>query len=558
MNDEHPSLLRPSPSTLCLLICLVAAAVLIATQPRHVFWGPDSGNRFIQMQSLLRSGSVAVSHRFPIGPPHFFQVGGRTFSVWGPAFSAVSAPFYARFGGAGLFVLPVLGTLLLIALLPALTRASVPAVGIIVLFATPLFWYTIVYWEETLAAALLVGAFVLARSRPFAAGAIAGAATVLREEGYIAIAAIVLALLITRQPMRRALAFAAGAAIVLSPWWIWNWRAFGTPLGLHAAAYEAHGGAGRLSNLWPFLLEFSSVPIARIAFVVPAIALIVLSPFRLPASLRIVLFALTAAGFAGLTVLLLRSPSPMRETLYTQGLFPAVPFSAAAFLAVPRLWTSHRFAVVTVAAGIALTTLAVNQTDFGATWGPRYYLWLIPIVIVLAVEGLADFARSTIAVAAAVLLLASSFTIQARGIVLLREKLRFSERVLQAVRADPARTVLTDVFWIPEDLAAAFYEKDFGVVGSDREMALAVRAVGDRPFLFIAARQFRMVSNGGFASILPRVTRRVHIAGNDPLLDVMLLDISTPASAAADRPGTSRPPAEAPARAAPAPRLPVR
>ncbi len=97
-----------------MLATLVVALILIATQPRDVFWGPDSANHFIQTQSILRTGQIAIEHRFPIGH-HFVDIANKTYSTYAPAFPAAAAPFYAAFGYWGLFVLPILGTLLMIA-----------------------------------------------------------------------------------------------------------------------------------------------------------------------------------------------------------------------------------------------------------------------------------------------------------------------------------------------------------------------------------------------------------------------------------------------------------
>jgi hypothetical protein len=502
---------------------LLVSVIIIATQPREVFWGSDSGSRFIQMQTFLRTGGIAIEHRFPLGH-HFINVGGKTYSMWGPAFPVVASPFYAALGTPGLFVLPIAGTLLLIALLPMLTQGSISANGVLLVFGTPFLWYSVVFWEHSLAAAIAVAAFILAeRERPLIAGVLAGVSTLFREEGYIAIAAIGMAIVVTRRAPRQAILFGAGTLMPLIPWWSINWTMFGNPLGLHAAVYSSIARGGKLSNFFPFLFEFSSVRPANVLLVLPAIALVLLSPFPVPSRIRVTLFALTAAAFAALTFLFLRSTAPVRETLYLQGLFPAIPFSAAIFLSLPRLWTERRFRTVAVLGGIVLTTLAVNQSDFGVLWGPRHYLWLVPLMMVLAVESLAR-TESWIAIGAAVLLVAISFIIQFAGIGILRGKLRFSEQVLQAVRADPAHVVLTDVFWIPEELAAVFYEKEFGFVRNDRELTAALKAIGQRSFLFVAARQFRLVSNRGFATLLPRVTRRRRIAGIDPMLDVMLLE----------------------------------
>jgi len=512
---------RRAEVAVLVVAVLVSAVATIATQPRDVFWGSDSANRFIQVQSIARTGSIAIQHRFPIGH-HFVAVGGRTLSIWSPMFSLISAPLFQMMGTAGLFILPVAGTILLVCLLPFLTRGAILPAGLVIVFGTPIFWYTVVFWEHTLAAGLLLAAFVLAdRDRALVAGLVAGASTLLREEGYIAIVAIAAAIGIAQRAPRKVIAFIAGAVVPLLGLWVYNAQVFGTPLGLHAAVYSSIAQSNKLANVFPFLFEFTSVKPANVLLVAPAIALIAISPFRVAPIVRAILFGLTAIGFAALTFLLFRSPAPIRETLYLQGLFPAVPLTVAMFLSIRRLWG---FRLITVLVAIVLTTLSVNVADFGVIWGPRYFLWLLPLIILLGFDALSDFNTNGIVVSGAVVLLICSFTIQIRGLELLRGKLRFSEQLLAAVRQDPSRTVLTDVFWIPEELAAAFYEKDFGVVRSDAEMAAAMKTVPG-PFLYIAAREFRLLSNAGLAPMMPRVAQRKRVAGIDPMLDVMLLDV---------------------------------
>jgi hypothetical protein len=485
-----------------MLATLIVAIALIATQPRDVFWGPDSGNHFIHAQSILR-GHIAIEHRFPIGH-HFVDIANKTYSTYSPAFPAAAAPFYAAFGYWGLFVLPILGALLMIALLPALTTRSILLPGVLLVFGTPVLWYTIVFWEHTIAAGIAVAAFILAeRERPLIGGLLAAISTVFREEGYVVIASIVVAMLMTR---RRPWSFAAAAIIALVPWWFFNLRLFGNPLGLHAAIYSSIAQGTKLANFYPFLFEFTGYRTVCIATAL----LMLLIPLK-----RVFLLG-AAVGFADLTVLLFMSPAPMRETLYTQGLFPAIPFSAAMFLS----WREQpRLRVVAVLTGIILTTLIVNQADFGVTWGPRHYFWMFPLIAVIAIESIP--ASRPIVIAAAVLAICS-FAIQFEGIRTLRMKLRFSENLLSAVRTDANRVVVTDVFWIPEDLASAFIEKDIALARNDQEFAALSRG----SILYIASRQFRLITNRGFQPVMPRVVSRRRIVGGDPMLDVMLIDLN--------------------------------
>jgi hypothetical protein len=435
-----------------LLAAVVAgmALVLLATQPRDVYWGPDSGNRFIQLRSFLRTGGLAVDDA-PQAAHHFVQVAGRVYSFYSPAFPLASAPFYALLGTWGLFLLPLAGTLAIVMLLSPLLERDYLPIATAAVFATPLFWYTLVFWEHTLAAALALGAYVLlVRERPFAAGLVAALGAVFREEGYVMIAAVAVALVLTRR--RVVLPFLTGTLVPLLPLWSFNWMTFGHPLGLHAAVYTSLGGL-RASNWWIYLFEFRAWP------------------------------------------------HVLRDTLSTQGFFPAVPLACA--LAFAR----DRFLLIVIAAGLLLTPLALNQADFGIIWGPRHFLWLVPLVAVAVAPALR---RSRASAAALVLLIALGVALQIQGIRLLRAKLRFSEDLLHAAAA-AHKPIVTDVFWVPEDLAALRVT----LVRNDDELPAT-------PLLFIATRTTRVISARPLA---PRIVRRVRVGGGgDPMLEAMLLD----------------------------------
>jgi hypothetical protein len=47
-----------------MLATLIVAIALIATQPRDVFWGSDTGNHFISAVAPARK--PAIEHRFPM------------------------------------------------------------------------------------------------------------------------------------------------------------------------------------------------------------------------------------------------------------------------------------------------------------------------------------------------------------------------------------------------------------------------------------------------------------------------------------------------------------
>ncbi|MEA2165794.1 MAG: hypothetical protein QOK37_3921 [Thermoanaerobaculia bacterium] len=450
------SMQRRTQVALVCAVTAIAAIAILATQPRDVFWGPDSGNHFIQVRTFLRTGGLAIDDA-PQAAHHFVRDGQHVYSFYSPLFPILSAPLYALMGTWGLFLLPLLGTLATACLLsPLIERDYIPA-AVAAIFATPLFWYTVVFWEHTLAVALSLGAYVLVtRNRMFAAGCIAALVVAFREEGYVVIAAITAALLITRRP--GILRFLSGALLLLLPLWISGIVIYGHPLGLHAKVYSGMGGP-RLSNWWAYLFEFS------------------------------------------------RWPQTMRDTLHAQGFLASVPIAAVLLFVKPR----DRFLLTTIATGLLLTPLLLHQEDFGIIWGARHFLWLIPLVTVAATPALR---HSRASAAAVIALTAAGLALQITGICLLREKLVFSEALVKAAAA-PGKGIVTDVFWIPEDLAALYGQRRILFVKSDSEIPRG-------PLVFIGARSARIVAGRPLAG---RILQRTPIgSGGDPMLDAMVLD----------------------------------
>lgn len=428
----------------------VVALTLLATQPHDVFWGPDSGNRYIQLRTFLQTGGIAIDDA-PHAAHHFIPYGPHIYSFYSPAFPLAAAPFFALLGDWGLFVLPLAGTLAIVILLSLLLERDYIPMTLAAIFATPLLWYTLVFWEHTLPVALALGAYVLVtRERLALGGFVAALSVVFREEGYVMIVSVAIALLLTR---RRMLPFLGGALIALAPLWIINWLTFGHPLGIHARVYASLGSV-QLSNWWVYLFEFTRIPIT------------------------------------------------MRDTLYTQGLFPAVPLACAILLVLRR-----DLLTITIAAGVLLTPLALNQADFGIIWGPRHFLWLVPLMAVAAARALR---RSKLTAAITLLLILAGIALQIDGIRLLQTKLQFSESLLETATA-VRKPIVTDVFWIPEDLAATRVT----LVTRDNELP-------HTPIVFIGAKENRVIPARPLAG---RIIRRIHVThGNDPMLDAMVLD----------------------------------
>ncbi|MGZ8866791.1 MAG: hypothetical protein ACXW2P_00505 [Thermoanaerobaculia bacterium] len=527
------------------LATAAVAVVMLSALPREVFWGTDSGNRYIQLQQFNRTGSITIddpSKRIessgaftPSAAHHFLRKGNDLYSFYSPWFSLISAPFQRVLGSAGLFVLPLLATVVLILLFGGLHReffgndfAGIAAAALVL--ASPTFFYTLVFWEHSLAMALsTAGILLVLRRRPVAAGVLVALSTVLREEGYIALASVAIALLALTEMRPMFLRFAVASLAVLVPLWIMNFSVYGHVLGLHAAVYAGmHSGPGELATNFPvYLLRYTSSPAVQIAVAAPLVALLLLSGARGSRSIqtmRTILLYVAAAGALFSVATLAASAQPMRETLFTQALFGALPWTAIAF-AGPR--SVPRFPGITIAAALLITPLLLHQRDIGVVWGPRHFLWLIPLLLLAAraaVPSVSPRARPAIA-----LLVVAAIAIQIFGVSLLIRKLQFSQQLLEAVRTGGAEVLVTDVFWVPEDLAALWFEKELVMVRSDDELAWVVSRLRSRGVTrvdYIASRPYRMISNRALSPLLRHATSRLRIGGSEPMLDVMVVRLT--------------------------------
>jgi hypothetical protein len=265
-----------------LSLALIAAVYLLTLGliDRRGFWIVDNAAKFIQMESIVRSGyrdfSIPIAARSidpdlrlnPVSLPFSRIVDGRVFPVFSPVFAVASSIPYRVLGMDGLYLLPLFFSLLTLGavarIAELLVRAGYPrASGILdnppraspdpaaaVLLAglcTPLWFYSAVFWEHAIATAFCLWAvwFHLSYlggkgSRYLALGAALGAAAVwFRDDLYLFCAVLIAGQVIAVRGRSngtrvRILAIALGVSLaVLVPLWVFQWKAIGRPFGFH-------------------------------------------------------------------------------------------------------------------------------------------------------------------------------------------------------------------------------------------------------------------------------------------------------------------------------------
>lgn len=204
------------------------------------------------------------------------------------------------------------------------------------------------------------------------------------------------------------------------------------------------------------------------------------------------LLGLATAAAAVLVSLLARDPHGVFDTLFTQGLVPHTPFLLLGLLGLrAQVGSRHppaRFLAVVCVLFAVLVVLPLNRADVGIIWGPRHFLAIYPLLAALSLLALRDLwqaagpldggapggagdrrrtaGRRALAVMAVALALLG-IAVESRGLRLLALKKAGTERILDAVRATPGRAVVTDGYWVPEELAAVYLEREVLQVDSD-------------------------------------------------------------------------------------------
>ncbi len=452
------------PLAALLLVGLILSGAAVAL-PGEGFWHSDEGAKFLQLQNLRWGAdgletAIAYPGRdldpllawVPFHPKqHRVDAGGRIYLQWPIFLPLLAWPLWAPAGRAGLYGWPLAGALAACWGSYQLARAAgtpprwawiaIPLLGL----ATPLGFYSGVFFEHTLAAALVAGA-VAALLRGLrrgsgrhlaAAGALLGSAIYLRSELYLLVPVFggVTVWAARREPgvggwelMRgttgrpaRAVGWGLlGLALPLLPLWIFYGQAAGTPLPQHATWYFEPSdtpdagvpprlrlpelrylGRAGLAVVPDFLVgppaaDSPTIPWAVSAATLAGCVLLAVAAI-LPTARRTLPTGAALACIAGAAGAVLLDPQPYHNL---HGFLAAAPIIACAALRPPGpLSHSRRLLIAVTATYIALHVLVISAlSGLGPIsryeWGQRYLLPAYPLLIALAVCNLAAWSVS--------------------------------------------------------------------------------------------------------------------------------------------------------------------
>jgi hypothetical protein len=499
---------------------LYAALRAFAVGPIDGFWAVDQGVRLEQVQSLLENHFRSLATLYPgdvIDPLHHFTPllgqylyrNGQSYAMFSAVSAVVNAALFHLLGTAGLYVLPIGSTILLLlladrlmgdALEPAWRCAVVLGLGL----ATPLLFYSLTFWDHTLVAMMaLLALFLALRSRPERgvrsmawAGGVLGLATWFRPEIFLGLPALAAAVFFARwpRPWKRSFALAGGALGPLSLQAVFNRAVYGTFWGPHIlraaqATYERGGGLAEFLRLradWAkqLLAPVLVLGLAGAAVLLAlAVAAALPAPVRRTALQRAATVALLAAAAA---VAIDRTPGS------EAALFVTAPLVMLIFVPAGRNGGSgHVAATLGVFSAVYILAAWLFRLPAGGVqWGPRILLPAVAPLVVAGTVRLASALRSMprgffrLALAsAAILLLLTGVKSEVAGIAAARQADIDFAQFSEAAEESRQQVIVVGNVAAGSLLAPIFYDGYIIVCGSTpRQLAGVTRLLAARGF----------------------------------------------------------------------------
>lgn len=249
-----------------LFFSLCYFALLISFIHTGVFYSADGGVKSIAIRQLTQGYGFKYLHLdqpswvqsiwqdgfFPFRPPFFYSSADGYMFVFPPAFQVINSFFYSRLGYAGLYILPVSSILLLwTCTIWLLKRCGISPSGIafalfVLVFCSPLTVYGTMYWEHAPAVLLLFAGLTFIVRTParmpaaVVLGLVSGLAVWLRPEAILMnflYALAVIVLYVREKDVRKKrpvyIAFVTCLFISVLCFFAFNKVEYGSILGLH-------------------------------------------------------------------------------------------------------------------------------------------------------------------------------------------------------------------------------------------------------------------------------------------------------------------------------------
>ena len=511
-------------ATTAALLTLGLLALISLAFPRLPQWITDNGNKYIVMRNFCAYGTTAIKHPapefFPDGNFHFVRHRGEIRSFYPEYYPVLASYPFRIFGERGVMLLSMLGSAAAAGVLALALKKSFPAAGLLV-FATPLLFFSFLLWEMSLSICFAAAAWLLLLDRKnFFAGALLGASLLLREEAYFLVFAFAAALFSDRDVKS---AVKTGAGFLSVALWIWGYQyfAFGHIFGLHGGTYYLNNlpdAANPLLrqlqmipwNYWHHLLRFAPFPSpwlnwCCLAPILGAVAAGALTDRKWDDLKRKV----AIAALAGWGALVLAAIATCRDDNIAfraagiTGLIATNPLFLTFYLNWRRMW-SHRSRAIRLRARSALIYILLvppllTVNDIGLIYGARHFMAIMPILLFLSWRGPGRRAAPRLIPAILSLLLqgASLFML----IAVSAEAAEMQSVVRSAYNAD---VIVTDAFFLPEQTPQLFFDATMLKLddGNVNKLIAYLRQQRIPEFTLVLSNRYRNISDAGVMKLL--------------------------------------------------------
>src|ERR1700687_4433276 len=520
--------IRRGWTILAALGVLAIYAISLSVLPRDVFWMHDEGAKYMEMLSVHWPGEPRyvvpfparrIDTRFEFLPhPEIFPhpsifPGGRLYIAFQSSiiFPFVSSVPFWLFGVTGIYLMPLLsgwGTAVVSgALMFRLHRHWAAFAVLLVGLATPVWFYSLVFWEHNIACLLaMLALYVVVVSPRWHAASVLAVSVAL-------ITAVILRIEMLTVAVSTFLGWGVASLAAGAPpkapaqrlparWPFPRWTLYlvlgvftiGLLLLLDASLTTRHR---KLLSLVPVRIESGVTGLwnAPIAFVeilvhaaisegptisdtvaiVVAIAVLVCgaAAFVRSARAEALLLLPSCGGVLGFSVFLLCTTEPYRSL---HGVFPVAPFLIVWPYALRRAWSTRDYTLlvlthvaliglITGLVAIAASYVAHGRLDVGMEWGQRYLLAIYPLLSILTLVSLWSYHASArprwlkrAFTAAVVAMMITGVALQVRGVTMLYETRQKLSAWNQALREKGP--VIIDAWWLPTAVAVLFTEHE--------------------------------------------------------------------------------------------------
>ena len=527
-------------------VVLTVYIISLTLSPNNVFWSPDEGVRFLMANSLT-SGPEQGNNKGYAGiirdPDFRFYPGYYKYSwfmypipqddgtikyPWAVGFPRVAGLFYRAYGITGIYVIPLLSAWLItliiwrfsINLIPSLAFWAILLVGL----GTPIFFYSQVFWDHSLATLLgMVALFTLATKPQLSINSIflivlpLVIAITLRVEMIAFALAIGLAWLVSLRRVPKGLKFpkltnkkmpqlnpalskvenpkrfirnslisimfllflALILYFLLPVRYAGEFSRLGKDFLTQKDFLASAGGfLARNIKALPHLLINSSasegLQLSAGLEWIGIVALLICIPISIIRARDIDSYLLISSltVMFGLILIAIFSTQTYRSL---HGFFICAPYALISAHGLKKAWQRRRYQELVVYISAVLYFLIGTAAVLvfragkevkswpGLEWGQRYLLTLYPLLAILSLLALRDYWKSqsskilkVAVIGLTIILMTMSFSIQIRGIWMLRESKLTIRSWLNNLEIHTSDPVITDEWWLPASLATFF------------------------------------------------------------------------------------------------------